>query len=142
MSLFASQEKEKKIIDKWSTVDVQKKAIREIKHNTTGIIGSFIMDKKGKVIEYDAPGSVKEKISKISEILYKFINAIRDARHVNKVIVDFENAKVIASVIDARILVLISEKEINLSLLRITSDIAITRIKKSPMTTNYYKFLP
>jgi predicted regulator of Ras-like GTPase activity (Roadblock/LC7/MglB family) len=102
----------------------------ELKNIMKGIHGSFIIDEKGDVAALDLPEKLEEKAVKISKLLYYVINVMKGTRPFERMILDSENQKFIAIIVEGRILVVMAEKDVNIPLLKMVSQIAVSRVQK------------
>jgi predicted regulator of Ras-like GTPase activity (Roadblock/LC7/MglB family) len=104
--------------------------LEELKSVMKGVIGSFVIDEQGEVAALDLPEALAEKAVKISKLLFYVINGMKSTRPFERLILDSENQKFIAIIVDGRILVVIAERDINIPLLKLVSKIAVTRVRK------------
>jgi predicted regulator of Ras-like GTPase activity (Roadblock/LC7/MglB family) len=116
--------------------DIMKETLKELKENIGGIIGHFVIDENRNVIARDVPKLMTGAIDKSSKPLHYIINVIKTAKTFDRIIIDCENAKLIAMPTGDRILVVIAEKNINLPLLRLLSNMAVSKIKDAPVAVS------
>jgi predicted regulator of Ras-like GTPase activity (Roadblock/LC7/MglB family) len=108
---------------------VMKATLEELKEIMNGIIGSFIVDEEGDVAAFDLPQLLEEKAKKISKLIFYVINIIKASRPFERIIIDSENVKIIAILSKGRILVVVADKNINLPLLKLVSNITVSKLK-------------
>jgi predicted regulator of Ras-like GTPase activity (Roadblock/LC7/MglB family) len=104
--------------------------LEELKNIMKGIVGSFVIDEQGEVAALDLPETLAKKAVKISKLLYYVINVMKSTRRFERIILDSENQKMVAILVDGRILVVVAEKDINIPLLKLVSKIAVSKVGK------------
>jgi hypothetical protein len=97
-----------------------KEVLQELKGSMNGIVGSFVISEVGEVEAMDVPEIMEEPISKVAKTLHHVSNVIKSTKTVDKLTVDSKD--------------LVTEKNINRPLFKLISNMAITKVKKAPMT--------
>jgi predicted regulator of Ras-like GTPase activity (Roadblock/LC7/MglB family) len=108
-----------------------KEILEELKGSMGGIIGSFIVSENGVVLAQDVPNLMTEPLNKVSKTLHHVTNVIKATRSVDRLTVDSENAKLISIPADSRILGVVTEKTVNQPLLKLMSNMAVSKIKEA-----------
>jgi predicted regulator of Ras-like GTPase activity (Roadblock/LC7/MglB family) len=111
-----------------------KEVLQELKGSMNGIVGSFIISEEGEVEAMDVPEIMEEPISKVAKTLHHVSNVIKSTKTVDKLTVDSKDLSLISIPAEKRILVVVTEKNINRPLFKLISNMAITKVKKAPMT--------
>jgi predicted regulator of Ras-like GTPase activity (Roadblock/LC7/MglB family) len=101
----------------------------ELKKIMSGIVGSFVIDEAGEVAAQSLPKKMEGNVQKMSKLIYLVINVMKATRPFDRVIMDSGDLKIIAMMTDGRILVVIAEKDTNLPLLKLVSNITLSRLR-------------
>ncbi len=109
-----------------------KATLQELNKSMGGIIGSFVISENGNVLASELPEIMSVSLTNVSSTLHHVVNVIKTNRTVEKITVDSDSAKVIATPVDGRILVVITEKGINLPLFKLMSNMAVSKLKGAP----------
>jgi len=80
---------------------------------------------------FDVPDIMSDGIGRVSSTLHHVTNVIKDSRSVESLTVDSESAKVIAKAVNGKLLVVIAEKNVNLPLFKLMSNMAVSKIKSA-----------
>jgi hypothetical protein len=100
------------------------------------------LNNEGNVAAYDLPQPLEDKAKKISKLIYYVINIIKASRPFERIIIDSENVKIIAILSKGRILVVVADKNINLPLLKLVSNITVSKLKDDRKATRSSGELP
>lgn len=109
-----------------------KNILEELKGSMKGIIGSFVVDADGKIAAEDMPDLMSGKIDTVSMTLHHVTDVIKATRSFDKITVDSDSAKLIAIPANDRILVVAAEKNLNLPLFKLMSNMATSKLKDAP----------
>jgi predicted regulator of Ras-like GTPase activity (Roadblock/LC7/MglB family) len=109
-----------------------KEILEELKHSMSGIVGSFVVGKDGEVIANDVPDLMNDPVNRVSKTLQHVTSVIKATRSVDRLTVDSESAKFISIPVGEKMLVVIAEKNINLPLFKLMTNMASTKLKDAP----------
>ncbi|RMF91321.1 MAG: hypothetical protein D6733_01515 [Methanobacteriota archaeon] len=109
-----------------------KDTLEELRGSMGGILGSFVIGGQGGVDAEDVPEIMGGALPRVSKTIYHVLEAIGATKKLEKMTVDSENGKLIVIPAGERILVVIAEKSINVPLLRLMSNMAVSKIKAAP----------
>lgn len=110
-----------------------KEILEELKSSMNGIVGSLVVGNDGEVIAKDVPDLMEDQVFSVSKTLHHVTSVIKATRSVDKLTLDTVSVKLISLPSEDRTLTVITEKNVNLPLFNLMSDIAITKIKDAPV---------
>ncbi len=121
---------------------ILKATLEELKNIMSGIRGSFVIDEKGEVAAEDLPEELSEKVGKISKLLNYVSEVMKSTREFERIIVDSDDMKLIVMMVNNRLLVVITDKDINLPLLKLVSRAATSKVKHERLPPRVVKIDP
>ncbi len=107
-----------------------KSTLEELKKIMSGIEGSFIIDETGEVMFHDLPEDMEKNAGRISKLFYYVVSVMKASKVFDRVIIDSDARKFIAMLARERILVVIADRDVNLPLLKLVSNIAVSKLKE------------
>jgi len=107
--------------------------LEELKKSMGGIIGSFVIGEGGVLEAQDVPEVMHGHTETVSRTIYHTIHAMEEAKSVERMTVDSENAKLVVLPADGRLLVVIGEKNLNLPLFKLISSMIVSKIREEPV---------
>lgn len=108
-----------------------KDTLDELRGSMSGILGAFVIDETGAVAAESMPDIMKGASSKVSRAIKHVIDVIKATKTLDRITVDGENGKFILMTADGRVLVVLTQKEINLALFKLMSNMAAVKIKEA-----------
>jgi len=123
-------------------VIILKATLEELKNIMSGIRGSFVIDEKGGVAAEDLPEDLSEKAGKISKLLNYVSDVMKSTREFERIIVDAEDMKLVVMTVNNRLLVVVTDKNINLPLLKLVSRAATSKVKHERLPPRIAKIDP
>ncbi|MFV1917692.1 MAG: hypothetical protein ACC618_04410 [Patescibacteria group bacterium] len=106
--------------------------LEELKGSMGGIIGSFVIGEGGTVIAQDVPQIMSKELGKVSMTLYHGTKVIKESHPVDKLTIDSESTKLISVDMGNRLLVVIAEKNVNIAIFKLFSNMIISKLKEIP----------
>ncbi len=105
----------------------------------TGVIGSFVIDETGAFVSNNLPKELVEKADKLSKLLFYVASVMKATRPFERIIVTSENLTVVAMLVRNRILVVVAEKDINIPLLKLVTNIVVSKLREEKALTTKKK---
>ncbi len=108
-----------------------KRTLEELRKILNKVLGSFVIDKKGDLISQDLPDETTGNIDidYISKFIHQSLDVLSVTKPVERLTIDSENAKLTATAVDDKMLVVITEREVNVPLLKLLINRTIAKIK-------------
>jgi predicted regulator of Ras-like GTPase activity (Roadblock/LC7/MglB family) len=107
-----------------------KEILEELKRSMGGIIGSFVLNEEGQVTIHNVPVGMIGSIHTFSKGFRNNIN--KTTTSFDNITIDSDSAKLVVMPANGGVLVVIVEKDVNMQLLKLNSNMAISKIKESP----------
>lgn len=108
-----------------------KEILDEFKQSMSGIIGAFILDNNGNVIASSMPEIMEDACKKVGKTIKNVVDVIRATKSFERMSIEAENGKFFIMHADGKVLVALTEKNINLALFKLMSNMAIVKVKET-----------
>jgi len=106
-----------------------KETLEELRGIMNGVIGGFVIDETGKLAAQDLPKSYVGRARRSSKILYYVASVMKATRPFERVLIDAGNLKIVVMLAGDMILVVLAERDVNLPLLKLVSNMALARLR-------------
>jgi len=108
-----------------------KEILDEFRGSMAGILGAFVIDETGAVVAESMPDIMKGASSKVSRAVKHVVDVIKATKPLERITVDGENGKFILMNANGRILVVLTQKDVNLALFKLMGNMAAVKIKEA-----------
>ena len=108
-----------------------KEILDEFKQSMSGIIGAFVIDSKGNVVASNMPEIMEDACKKVGKTIKNVVDVIRATKSFDRISIEAENGKFFIMNADGKVLVALTEKNINPALFKLMSNMAIVKVKEA-----------
>lgn len=108
-----------------------KEILDEFKQGMSGIIGAFVIDSNGNVVASNMPEIMEDACKKVGKTIKNVVDVIRATKSFDRISVEAENGKFFIMNANGKVLVALTEKNINPALFKLMSNMAIVKVKEA-----------